>query len=83
MDGKALRETRKRLELTQDELAKVLGVTNTTVARWERDEMTSPPYLALALKQIELERQVITIKDESQGAVYNGIANTTKPPIPN
>jgi transcriptional regulator with XRE-family HTH domain len=53
MEGKALRESRKKLGYTQDGLAKKLGVSANTVARWERDEMAIPPYLELALKQIE------------------------------
>lgn len=39
MTGKTLRSIRKRLNLTQVQLARQLGVTSNTVARWERDEM--------------------------------------------
>jgi transcriptional regulator with XRE-family HTH domain len=39
MKGKELRSIRKKLNWTQAELAKALGVTSNTVARWERDEM--------------------------------------------
>lgn len=58
MEGKDLRDQRKTLGLTQDALATKLGVTANTVARWERDEMGIPPYLWLALKQIEGETPV-------------------------
>ena len=34
-----LRRLRRRLRLTQDELAARLGVTKNTVARWERGEL--------------------------------------------
>ena len=39
MKGKALKGIRKRLGLTQVALAKRIGVTGNTVARWERDEL--------------------------------------------
>jgi transcriptional regulator with XRE-family HTH domain len=39
MTGAALRRLRKRLRLTQRELAARVGVTTTTFARWERGEV--------------------------------------------
>jgi DNA-binding transcriptional regulator YiaG len=36
MTGKALRRLRRQLGLTQVGLAKLLGVTSTSVARWEQ-----------------------------------------------
>jgi len=39
MKGAELRRLRKRMKLTQKELASKLGVTENTVARWERDEV--------------------------------------------
>lgn len=41
--------------LTQQGLANKLKVTRNTVARWERDEMTIPGFLHLALKTLECE----------------------------
>jgi len=38
MKGSELRMIRKRLNLTQAQLAGELGVTTNTVARWERGE---------------------------------------------
>jgi len=55
MTGTELKEIRKDLGHTQDSLAGVLGTTSTTVARWERGEVTIPNYLGLALKQIQKE----------------------------
>jgi DNA-binding transcriptional regulator YiaG len=52
MNGKELKEKRKELELTQEQLATELKVTSNTVARWERDEMKIPPFLHLALETI-------------------------------
>ena len=40
MQGKELKAIRKRLKLTQREVAEQIGVTANTVARWERDEIT-------------------------------------------
>jgi transcriptional regulator with XRE-family HTH domain len=39
MTGAQLRWRRKRLDWTQTEMAKAVGVTRNTIARWERDEM--------------------------------------------
>ncbi|MGD0075361.1 MAG: helix-turn-helix domain-containing protein [Candidatus Binataceae bacterium] len=39
MSGKQLREIRKRLGWTQQQMAEKLGVWRNSVARWERDEM--------------------------------------------
>jgi DNA-binding transcriptional regulator YiaG len=46
-----VKETRKRLGLTQVQFAKVLGVSFQSVNRWERSK-TKP--LPIALKQIEV-----------------------------
>lgn len=40
MTGEDLRRIRKRLGLTQAALAERLGVTPTSVARWERNEVS-------------------------------------------
>jgi transcriptional regulator with XRE-family HTH domain len=39
MNGKQLRSLRRKLELTQKQLAEKLAVSSNTVARWERDEV--------------------------------------------
>jgi transcriptional regulator with XRE-family HTH domain len=39
MTGAQLRWRRKRLDWTQAEMAKAVGVTRNSIARWERDEM--------------------------------------------
>jgi transcriptional regulator with XRE-family HTH domain len=39
MDGASLRRIRLRLGWTQRRLAEELGVSDNTVARWERDEL--------------------------------------------
>jgi DNA-binding transcriptional regulator YiaG len=50
--GKELQRIRKQLAVTQTLLAKQLGVTANTVARWERDEMPIPKIAEVALKYI-------------------------------
>ncbi len=39
MTGADLKRRRRRLKLTQAELAKLIGVAKNTVARWERGEL--------------------------------------------
>jgi len=54
MTGKQLRDFRKGVELTQAQLAELLGVAGNTLARWERGEMTPPGrLLRLALKGLK------------------------------
>ena len=55
MTGKELKEWRQQYGLTQMELSKHLGVTWSTVARWEIDYINIPPYLHLALATIGRE----------------------------
>jgi len=56
--GTELREWRERVGLTQAHLAARLGVSENTVARWERGELRiqHPAMVALALRWLEQER---------------------------
>ncbi len=57
MIGEELRERRKAMNLKQDELAELLGVTRITILRWEKGQIpVIPLYIELALKQIEHEQ---------------------------
>jgi transcriptional regulator with XRE-family HTH domain len=56
MTGEDLRRRRDALGLSQAKLGEALGVSGNTVARWERDEMSIPPYLSLALQTLEREK---------------------------
>jgi transcriptional regulator with XRE-family HTH domain len=53
MTGKALKDYREKIGLTQEQLAEALQVASNTVSRWERGDRAIPPYLALALETIE------------------------------
>jgi transcriptional regulator with XRE-family HTH domain len=46
----SIRLARKKLGITQAELANDLGVASNTVARWERGELTPRPIVLVALK---------------------------------
>lgn len=45
--GQSIRERRKAANLTQSDIAYILSVTQSTVAKWERDEGRMPDILTL------------------------------------
>jgi DNA-binding transcriptional regulator YiaG len=57
MTGKQLKKIRSQLGLTQLQLAKELGVTSNTVARWERDEVAIREPNARLLQTIYSQRK--------------------------
>lgn len=57
MTGRELKAARKKLGLTQGELAKAVGVQRVTVARWEAGLRKIPPMLTLAMKPLAKERR--------------------------
>lgn len=56
MNGKELREIRKRLRWTQTELAKEAAVSPNTIARWERDEVSIRESMARLIQSIAKSR---------------------------
>ena len=56
MSGDDVRKVRRRLHLTQEELAERLGVSSNTVARWERGEVqiTEPAARLVATQEVEV-----------------------------
>jgi transcriptional regulator with XRE-family HTH domain len=48
-----LRNWRKKRRLTQIQLAEQLGVYRGTIIRWEAGQQAIPPFLELALKQLD------------------------------
>jgi transcriptional regulator with XRE-family HTH domain len=57
MKGAALRLQRKKLQMTQRELAKELGVNWNTVARYERDESGIPEPVARLVMLLHPKRK--------------------------
>lgn len=53
MSPEHLRAWRKGIGLTQHELGQALGVTKTTVCRWETGIRAIPAFLSLALEAVE------------------------------
>lgn len=52
MTGHELKEWRRKRGLTQEGLARLLGVIRLTVARWETETRAIPSFLPLALEAL-------------------------------
>lgn len=59
MTGRSLRSARRRLGLTQAELASVLGLHPNTIARYERGELRTPVVVEAAVRWL-LEKAKIS-----------------------
>ena len=57
MTGKELRDARRYLKLTQDELGREIGIHKNTIARMERDELEIPKAVELAVKFLTSKKQ--------------------------
>jgi transcriptional regulator with XRE-family HTH domain len=57
MDKDQFRRKRERLGLTQTELAKRLGKSRPTIARYESGELPVPKAIEMALKVVEAEEK--------------------------
>lgn len=55
MTQKELIKWRNKHSLTQTELGKLLGVTKTSIYRWEAGYRNIPPFLIYALKWLEFK----------------------------
>ncbi len=55
MTGQELKEWRRMRGLTQEDLARRLGVIRLTVARWETGSRSVPSFLSLALEALEYQ----------------------------
>ncbi len=55
MTGQELKEWRRMRGLTQEDLARRLGVIRLTVARWETGSRSVPSFLSLALEAMEYQ----------------------------
>ena len=55
LSGKELRFLRKEMDLTQDEVARLVGVTDQSVARWEKDQTQIPEAVDYLLRFVYLQ----------------------------
>ncbi len=84
MEGSELKSIRRRLGLTQEQVADALGVTTNTVARWERGEVQMPEWQTERLKQLAeagptgtaISAQHGMIIDPHHGAILAGLDAT-------
>ena len=52
MNSEELKAWRQKRQLTQEAVAKLLGVHRVTIAKWEAETRGIPPFLPLALEQL-------------------------------
>ncbi|MGP8051676.1 MAG: helix-turn-helix domain-containing protein [Desulfobaccales bacterium] len=64
MTGQELKEWRRKKGLTQEELARRLGVIRLTVARWETGTRSIPSLLSLALVALEYQMKMEAMQKE-------------------
>jgi DNA-binding transcriptional regulator YiaG len=64
--SKVLKELRRALELTQEQFAAKIGVTFTTINRWENKRGKPSP---LAMKRIEALRQELNVSQQKSLSV--------------
>ena len=55
MSGEEIRNWRLKHDLSQQELAELLGIDQTTVSAWEKEKRVPPKYLPLLLMFLEKE----------------------------
>ena len=88
MTGREIRELRKKLGLTQEEFAQLLGVGYTTVNRWENDKSEPRGQVAQVLSklkelveeaeegdQLSIEEIRNIVKDINSGKLISKLAN--------
>lgn len=64
MEGSELKRKRESLELTQTELADILGVKMNTVYRWESGILSVPKSIELAMETVERNQKQISNKNK-------------------
>lgn len=69
--GSTIRNKRKELDLTLKDVAKIVGVTDATVQRWESGKIESMRCcnLKLLCKVLQLDPVSLIMDDSEQGAV--------------
>jgi transcriptional regulator with XRE-family HTH domain len=74
MTGKELQAWRRKKGLTQEELAKCLGVIRITITRWETGVRAVPSFLPLALEALENR-----IKEGGKDGIISGMSRVQVP----
>jgi DNA-binding transcriptional regulator YiaG len=59
--AKYIRDLRYRLEMTQEQFATVIGVTKSSVQRWERGECTPSPVIHKIIESLNANRLADTL----------------------
>lgn len=83
MHEEQIREYRKNLEMTQNQLAENLGVNRNTVARWETNNVKPDSWqmLELALKQLVSEKNKKYSRrfiEEAWREIHQNVENTSR-----
>jgi transcriptional regulator with XRE-family HTH domain len=85
MLGNEIKEKRLALDLTQSQLADIFGITSTTLARWERDEIApaGSGMLALAFETLESRQMLsnpefIKRKEQIQSRISDSLTRARK-----
>ena len=71
-----LKKTRLALRKTQVQFGELLGVSSTTIARWERGEVLpdSPRILELALRQLQFEHGVWSLDASTRKRIRQSLS---------
>lgn len=69
MDADFIRTARRKIGMTQGQLAERLGVDQGTISRWERSHMAPRPRIASAIRELLLEEEERRVRDRSLALV--------------
>lgn len=81
MSGAELRFLRSEMGMTQAELAKVIHVDKQTVGRWEREETTLDGTPETVIRQLAIERLVLTFNEGIEKLASSSVDSLEPQPI--